>query len=151
MYNKEKIDRLNKEINLLEAKKALDEYLEGSNINDIESQLKILKTHKEYFLNRHREENVEIFLNNIFNEDCFKILPKIPKDSVHLFLSDIPYGINLDEWDVLHNNTNSSLLGSSPAQRGKSGFKRRGKPINGWNEDDKKINDKYGRTWTICI
>lgn len=150
MYNKEKIDRLNKEIELLEIQKVLYENLGSNYIKDIESELKYLKDEKEQILNNQREENIDVFLNNIFNEDCFNIIPKIPKDSVHLFLSDIPYGINLDEWDVLHNNTNSALLGSSPAQQGKSGFKRRGKPINGWNEDDKKINDEYEawvRSW----
>jgi site-specific DNA-methyltransferase (adenine-specific) len=64
-------------------------------------------------------------------------------ESVDLFLSDIPYGINLDEWDVLHNNTNSALLGQSPAQVGKSGFKRRGKPINGWAQSDRNIGLEY--------
>ncbi len=58
-------------------------------------------------------------------------------------MSDIPYGINLDEWDVLHNNTNSALLGSSPAQEGKNGFKRRGKPINGWSSADKNSGKEY--------
>ena len=61
-----------------------------------------------------------------------------------MILSDIPYGISFDEWDVLHNNTNSALLGSSPAQE-KSGkiFKTRGKPLNGWSEADKKIPYEY--------
>ena len=61
-----------------------------------------------------------------------------------MILSDIPYGISFDEWDVLHNNTNSALLGSSPAQE-KSGkvFKTRGKPLNGWSEADKKIPQEY--------
>ena len=79
------------------------------------------------------------FLNKITCGDCRELLPKLDKESIHLFLSDIPYGINLDEWDVLHNNTNSALLGSSPAQEGKNGFKRRGKPINGWSSADKNI------------
>jgi site-specific DNA-methyltransferase (adenine-specific) len=73
-------------------------------------------------------------------------LDKIKNNSVHLFLSDIPYGINLDEWDVIHNNTNSALLGSSPAQKGSNAFKKRGKPINGWNKDDRDINKEY-RKW----
>ena len=75
-------------------------------------------------------------------------------NSVELFLSDIPYGINLDDWDVLHNNTNSALLGQSPAQFGKSAFKRRGKPINGWSKADRNIGKEYEewcRTWTILI
>ncbi len=83
------------------------------------------------------------FLNKITCGDCRKLLPKLDKESIHLFLSDIPYGINLDEWDVLHNNTNSALLGSSPAQEGKNGFKRRGKPINGWSNADKNSGKEY--------
>lgn len=83
------------------------------------------------------------YLNKIINADCRKIIPLIEDDSIDLFLSDIPYGINQNEWDVLHANTNSGLLGSSPAQFGKSGFKRRGKPINGWNEADKKVGKEY--------
>lgn len=71
-------------------------------------------------------------------------LRALPSSSVHLILSDIPYGIGLDEWDVLHSNSNSALLGSSPAQK-KAGavFRRRGKPINGWSEADAKIPKEY--------
>ena len=68
--------------------------------------------------------------------------------SIDLFLSDIPYGIGLDDWDVLHNNTNSAYLGSSPAQEGKSGFKRRGKPINGWSSADRNIGKEY-QEWCL--
>ena len=52
------------------------------------------------------------------------------ENSVHLILSDIPYGIGIDDWDVLHKNTNSAYLGSSPSQK-KAGslFKKRGKPL----------------------
>lgn len=86
-------------------------------------------------------------INKIYNEECLQGMEeRIPEKSIHLFLSDIPYGINLDEWDVLHDNTNSALLGKSPAQEGKSAFKKRGKPINGWNEDDRDINRVY-REW----
>ena len=74
----------------------------------------------------------ERFLNKITAGDCLKYIPKLTDNSIDMFLSDIPYGISLDDWDVLHGNTNSALLGRSPAQEGKSGFKRRGKPINGW-------------------
>jgi len=68
----------------------------------------------------------------------------LPAESIHLILSDIPYGIGADEWDVLHKNTNSALLGSSPAQvRAGAVFKRRGKPLNGWSEADRKIPLEY--------
>jgi site-specific DNA-methyltransferase (adenine-specific) len=35
------------------------------------------------------------------------------------------------------------LLGKSPAQQGKTGFKRRGKPINGWSQADRNIGMEY--------
>lgn len=81
--------------------------------------------------------------NTITLGDCSQHLRHIEAHSIDLFLSDIPYGISHADWDVLHANSNSALLGSSPAQRGKSGFKRRGKPINGWSSADKKIGSEY--------
>lgn len=92
--------------------------------------------------------------SSLLKTDCRLTIPTLKPDSIHLCLSDIPYGINLDGWDVLHNNTNSALLGQSPAQVGKSGFKRRGKPINGWNEADKKSGKEYENwcsTWTTPL
>jgi site-specific DNA-methyltransferase (adenine-specific) len=83
------------------------------------------------------------YLNKITNADCLEHLALLENESIDLFLSDIPYGINLDEWDVLHNNTNSALLGQSPAQLGKTGFKRRGKPINGWSSADRNSGKEY--------
>jgi site-specific DNA-methyltransferase (adenine-specific) len=83
------------------------------------------------------------YLNRIINADCLEHLEHLGKGTIDLFLSDIPYGINLDEWDVLHNNTNSALLGQSPAQYGKTGFKRRGKPINGWSSADRNSGKEY--------
>lgn len=83
------------------------------------------------------------YINKITMGDCLGFIPKLTDNSIDLFLSDIPYGISLDDWDVLHNNTNSALLGKSPAQEGKSGFKRRGKPINGWAQSDRKIGLEY--------
>lgn len=68
----------------------------------------------------------------------------LPDSSVHLIASDIPYGISADTWDVLHDNTNTALLGSSPAQvRAGAVFKKRGKPINGWSEADRLIPKQY--------
>lgn len=83
------------------------------------------------------------YLNRITHADCFDHLSLLPDHSIHSLISDIPYGINLDDWDVLHPNTNSALLGQSPAQIGKGGFKRRGKPIRGWNRADRKIPQLY--------
>jgi site-specific DNA-methyltransferase (adenine-specific) len=86
------------------------------------------------------------YIDKITYGDCHDFLGKLDNESIDLFLSDIPYGICLDEWDVLHSNTNSALLGQSPAQVGKSGFKRRGKPINGWSQADRNIGNEY-REW----
>lgn len=85
----------------------------------------------------------ENYINKIINDDCLNHLSNLEQNSIDLFLSDIPYGICLDDWDVLHNNTNSALLGTSPAQNGKNGFKRRGKPINGWSAADRNIGKEY--------
>ncbi len=84
------------------------------------------------------------FFDKIINDDCLKILPQIDSNSIHLILSDIPYGIGVDEWDVLHDNTNSAFLGTSPAQE-KAGtiFKKRGKPLNGWSKADRQIPSQY--------
>ncbi len=83
------------------------------------------------------------YLDTITHGDCREHICRLEDGSVELFLSDIPYGISLDDWDVLHNNTNSALLGQSPAQVGKSGFKRRGKPINGWSQADRNMGKEY--------
>lgn len=82
--------------------------------------------------------------NAVVTADAIEGVRLIADSSVHLILSDIPYGIGLEEWDVLHENTNSALLGTSPAQR-KAGavFRRRGKPLNGWSEADRQIPDQY--------
>lgn len=71
-------------------------------------------------------------------------MKSLPSESIHAIISDIPYGIGAEDWDVLHNNTNSALLGSSPAQeRAGAVFKNRGKPLNGWSEADKAIPKEY--------
>lgn len=87
------------------------------------------------------------FLNHITLGDCLDYLPLLPDQSIHCMISDIPYGIGLDNWDVLHQNHNSALLGHSPAQIGKNGFKRRGKPIQGWSHADRNIPREY-QAWT---
>ena len=93
-------------------------------------------------------------LDTVTAGDALDLIPRIRNDSLHCCISDIPYGISLDEWDVLHSNTNSALLGQSPAQKGKSGFKRRGKPIRGWSEADRKIPKEYQdwcRKWASAL
>lgn len=94
------------------------------------------------------------YLDRITLADCRNHLSLLADESIELFLSDIPYGISLDDWDVLHSNTNSALLGQSPAQAGKSGFKRRGKPINGWSQADRNIGKEYEqwcRSWAEMV
>lgn len=76
--------------------------------------------------------------------DSLEIVRTLEGESVHLILSDIPYGIGVDDWDVLHANTNSALLGTSPAQeRAGAVFRKRGKPLNGWSEADRAIPRQY--------
>ena len=94
------------------------------------------------------------YLDKITLADCREHLPCLEDDSIELLLSDIPYGIALDDWDVLHSNRNSALLGESPAQQGKSAFKRRGKPINGWSRSDRNIGREYEdwcRSWAHLV
>jgi site-specific DNA-methyltransferase (adenine-specific) len=82
--------------------------------------------------------------NNIYQGDSIELIKNVADGAVDLILSDIPYGIGIDEWDVLHSNTNNAYLGSSPAQE-KAGavFKKRGKPLNGWSEADRLIPKQY--------
>jgi site-specific DNA-methyltransferase (adenine-specific) len=83
-------------------------------------------------------------VDKIIVGDSITRIKDLPPASAHLILSDIPYGIGADDWDVLHDNTNSAYLGTSPAQE-KAGaiFKKRGKPINGWSEADREIPKQY--------
>lgn len=83
-------------------------------------------------------------LNTVHATDCRAGLASLPAESIHLVLTDIPYGIGVDQWDVLHDNTNSAYLGSSPAQeRAGAVFSKRGKPINGWSAADREIPRQY--------
>lgn len=86
----------------------------------------------------------QISINTVSLRDGTTAVQELPNESVHLILSDIPYGIGTDKWDVLHENSNSAYLGTSPAQI-KAGpvFKRRGKPLNGWSQADRKISADY--------
>jgi len=82
--------------------------------------------------------------NALYCEDSIVAMTAMDRESVQLILSDIPYGIGYEDWDVLHDNTNSAYLGESPAQK-KAGnvFRKRGKPLNGWSEADKQIPLQY--------
>ena len=70
--------------------------------------------------------------------DCLERMKEIPDGSVDMILSDIPYGIDFDQWDITHKNTNSALLGQSPQNIKSNVFKRRGKPLNGWSQEDRE-------------
>ena len=90
--------------------------------------------------------------SRIINADCRNYLTEIPDNSIDMILSDIPYGIGLDDWDVLHDNKNSAYMGTSDAQKvaGKV-FEKRRKPINGWSKADKNIPHEFYnwcRTWS---
>lgn len=79
----------------------------------------------------------------LHNGDCLEVMKDIPDNSIDIVITDIPYGIDFSEWDVLHNNTNSALGGASEHQVKNTSFKRRGKPINGWSKADKQIPYEY--------
>ena len=82
--------------------------------------------------------------DSIYCTDSIDAVARLEESSIHLILSDIPYGISVDQWDVLHKNTNSALLGGSPAQkRAGSVFQARGKPLNGWSAADRQIPIQY--------
>ncbi len=94
--------------------------------------------------NREKSRLGGVEVNSVTVADGLESVRKLPDRSIHLILSDIPYGIGVADWDVLHNNTNSALLGASPAQV-KAGdvFRSRGKPLNGWSRADRQIPQEY--------
>ncbi|EMI14521.1 modification methylase [Bacillus stratosphericus LAMA 585] len=112
-------------------------------IKQLKIELNILIEEYKGITNNASNMIDENLLDKVTLGNAIELLAQIPSNSVHLCLSDIPYGINLDDWDILHGNTNSALLGASPAQANKTGFKRRGKPINGWNNSDRSSNYEY--------
>jgi site-specific DNA-methyltransferase (adenine-specific) len=86
----------------------------------------------------------DTLIDTVIHGDSIQLLRRLPDECIHLILSDIPYGIGTATWDVLHDNTNSALLGASPAQlRSGTVFERRGKPINGWSAADRLIPRQY--------
>lgn len=90
------------------------------------------------------EPSLVIQPDSVSHGDSIELIKRVPSESVHLILSDIPYGIGAEDWDVLHNNTNTAYLGSSPAQHAAGAvFKKRGKPLNGWSEADRAIPREY--------
>ncbi len=86
-------------------------------------------------------------MDRVILGNSIEILKEFSDNSVHAIISDIPYGIGYDDWDVLHHNTNTAYGGASSAQMAAGAvFKRRGKPLNGWSEADKRIPQEY-QTW----
>jgi site-specific DNA-methyltransferase (adenine-specific) len=104
---------------------------------------KLSKWNMENFWNYKMRKEKEL-LDSVSKSDGIAAVKEFSSCSVHLILSDIPYGIGAEEWDVLHHNTNSAFLGSSPAQvKAGAVFRRRGKPLNGWSEADRQIPFEY--------
>ena len=90
------------------------------------------------------QTNISLTDNSIYQGNSLDLIKLVDSEVVHLILSDIPYGIGAEDWDILHDNTNTAYLGSSPAQKvAGSVFKKRGKPINGWSEADRAISKQY--------
>lgn len=82
--------------------------------------------------------------------DCLERMKEIPEGGVDAVISDTPYGIDFSQWDVLHENKNSALLGQSPANKKSGLFKKRGKPLNGWSQGDRDKGDEIQQwvyTW----
>lgn len=100
---------------------------------------------------QQKPDEIAQLLDSVIKGDCVDELKNIPMEAIHMIASDIPYGIAAEHWDVLHDNTNSALLGSSPAQEMAGAiFRTRGKPINGWSEADRAIPAQYQQwvsTW----
>ena len=46
----------------------------------------------------------KVSVNEVYNEDSIEFIKNMDSDSIHLILSDIPYGIGVEDWDV--NNSN---------------------------------------------
>ena len=59
------------------------------------------------------------YLNKLIVGDCIKGIKEIPDEFVHLILSDIPYGIGAEDWDVLHDNKKFCLPRLKPWTRKK--------------------------------
>ena len=87
---------------------------------------------------------ITIKYNSIYQGDSLDLIKDIKNESVHLILSDIPYGIGVENWDIIHDNSNSAYLGTSVAQSKAGGvFNKRRKPINGWCKADREIPLEY--------
>lgn len=45
------------------------------------------------------ENNIDFFLNKVFEDDCLNLMPFIPDKSVDMILCDLPYGTTQNKWD----------------------------------------------------
>lgn len=119
----------------------LNEFGNGQDINlEVQTKTEPVKA-------RPKVEPTTLAVDQVLNCDSLAGLRDLPDQVAHAFVSDIPYGISAEDWDILHGNTNSALLGTSPAQlRAGKIFKTRGKPINGWSEADRAIPREY-QSW----
>lgn len=54
-------------------------------------------------------------IDKIICGDSIELIKSIDNEYVHAIISDIPYGICYEDWDILHNNSNSALGGTSNA------------------------------------
>lgn len=88
---------------------------------------------------KNPDENERV---SLYYGDCCSLLDDFEDNSIDIVISDIPYGINYDGWDVFHQNTNSGFLKTHKSMDNTT-FKTRGKPINGWSEEDKLQSLKY--------
>lgn len=80
-------------------------------------------------------------MNKLLNGNSIEIIKEIESNSIHCVISDIPYGIGISNWDVLHNNTNSAYLNKNNSNS--SIFKTRNKPLNGWSKADRERSKEY--------
>ena len=42
---------------------------------------------------------------SLFNGDCIEVMRSLKDNSIDIVITDIRYGIDYSDWDVLHNNT----------------------------------------------
>ena len=55
--------------------------------------------------NNFPKENIYFETENgiLYNGDCLEVMKKFPKESIDLVLTDPPYNINIDKWDIINN------------------------------------------------
>lgn len=47
------------------------------------------------------ENNIQFYLDKVFEDDCLNLLPYIPSKSVDMILCDLPYGTTQNKWDSI--------------------------------------------------